>query len=239
MLQLSGRLAFAPERGADFRKVGKLNTLVLEITGMDAMAHYYREQVAREYGPWCRLAAPLFGLHVTVIRGYGDKFDHRLARAEAGATMTVKVDPRGLARTPWAKRNPGFWYLPVRSKELTALRKRCKVAAEWPFEAHLTIGREQPNFMHARAPTNLLATAWTAFALIPSSQPKERGAVTGNQQLKAELETFIAAYHARPRSPMCTSEELMKLISRHITLPVRKHWEQAILNLFKYEGLTS
>lgn len=238
MIELNGRLAFAPDRGDGFRKIGKLNTLVLELRGVDSVAHYYRQQVLKEYGPWCNLAPPMFGLHVTVIRGYGDKFDEEQAAAEAGKPLTVYANPEGLARTPWAKKNPGFWYLPVRSKELTKIRQRCATKAVFPYEPHLTIGRESPAFMHAKARTDVLSTAFKALKLVPD--PRKSGdRETGNQQLIADLVTFLSSWFATPRDPMCTGEELMKLIHRHVKLPVAKAWERQILNLFEYKGLMS
>lgn len=234
MLQLTGHLVFAPDRGENFRKVGKLKTLVLELEGQDGLARFYRQQVYREYGPWCNLAPPLFGLHVTIIRGHGDKFDPAGPQALAGQRLSVLVDPQGLARTPWAKANPGFWYLPVISKQLDELRSRCRVKAVFPFHPHLTIGRENPAFMHAKPPAYPYAVALRCLELIPSSQQK-KGEVTGNAQLTAELQAFAASALV---NPLCTGDELMQLVARHIRLPAQKAWERAVLAIFEHKELT-
>lgn len=237
MLQLTGRLMFAPERGEGFRKVGKLKTLVLELDGQTGLAHFYRQQVYREYGPWCNLAPPLFGLHVTIIRGHGDKFNHAgLHELSGQQRMTVQADPYGLARTSWAKANPGFWYLPVSSPQIDELRDRFNVKAVFPFAPHLTIGRENPAFMHAKPPTYPYAVAKQCLQLIPSSQAQRKGDVTGNAQLTVELTSFV---NSALINPLFTGEMLMHLIAHHVRLPAQKDWERAILNLFEYKGLVS
>lgn len=232
MLHLTGCLEFAPDRGADFRKVNKLKTLVLNLELADDIAAYYRKQVIVEYGPWCKLHPPMFGLHVTVIRGYGDSFDPTGLEKLTGQKLIISLKPCGLARTPWAKRQPGFWFLPVISKDIMKLRRRARVKAFLPFQAHLTIGRESPSFMHAKPPAYPLAVALRCLELIPSPKAVRE---TGNAQLINELQAFVNSCLV---NPLFTGQELMMLIAKHVTPPPKKAWEAEILKLFVTEELT-
>lgn len=235
MLQLTGHLVFAPDRGENFRKVGKLNTLILDLPHCKGVAYYYLSLIERELGPWCNLSTPMFGNHVTVVRGNGDRFTEAKCKSVVGRELTVTVDPRKLERTPWSGQNSGFWTLEVVSSELQDLRAELNVKPIFPFKPHLTVARENSGFfMHARAPKDVLAAALKCLEL------NDRG--FANQQLQRDLLDFVNGYNV---NPLCTSEELMRLVYKHIPFPALKDqakrpWEFDIVNLFRHpEGIST
>lgn len=236
MLQLTGHLVFEPERGPGFKKAGKLKTLILDLPRYYGAALYYKAQIERVLGPWCNLSTPMFGTHVTVVRGNGDRFDEALLRSVIGRPMTVVADPRLLERTPWSGANPGFWTIEVVSPELHDLRKSLKVKEIFTYRPHLTVARENSGFfMHAEAPQDPLEVASQCMRLNSKRKGKQ---LLGNQQLQRELRDFVHGYRV---NPLCTGEELMRLVYRHIAYPnPNKPWELDIVNLFRHaEGLAS
>lgn len=235
MLQLTGRLVFAPDRGENFRKVGKRNTLILDLPHCRGVAYYYMTLIERELGPWCNLSVPMFGSHVTVVRGNGDRFAEAKCKSVVGRELTVTVDPRKLERTPWSGSNPGFWTLEVITNELQDLRAELDVKSIFPFKPHLTVARENLGFfMHANVPKDPLATALECLKL------NDRD--FANQQLQRELLDFVRSYRV---NPLCTGEELMHLVYKHIPFPApkgkaKRPWEIDIVNLFcHFEGVSS
>jgi hypothetical protein len=224
MFNLTGQLVFQPKRPKDFRKQNKLDTLVLELRECDDISKYFIKQIVTAHGPWTNLASPMFGMHVTVVRGNGDRFDSSKLAALNGKQLTIAVDPLSLERTPWSKDNPGFWTLRVISPAIEKLRAELGVKPIFPFKPHLTVARESGTFfMHSKDPKNVLIVAKQAASLIP-----ERG---GNQQLKQELQAFINAYRV---DVSLSAKSLTALIYKYLAFP-NKDWEYHILNLFKKE----
>ena len=235
MLKLTGRLVFEPDRGPGFKKAGKLKTLILDLPHCRGIAHFYLNLIERELGPWCNLAAPMFGTHVTVVRGNGDRFDEAKLRSVVGRELTIMANPQTLERTPWSGSNPGFWTIEVVSRELHKLRADLGIKPIFSYKPHLTVARENLGFfMHARVPNDPLATALRCIEL------NDRN--FANQELQRELRSFVHEYNL---NPLCTGESLMRLVYKHIPSPAPKEtakrpWELDIVNLFRHpEGVFS
>ena len=68
MIKLKGKLVYDPNRGADFKKTNKVRTLVLELP-RDQLDLYYQWFLTKEYGSWLTMQRPMYGTHVTVVKG--------------------------------------------------------------------------------------------------------------------------------------------------------------------------
>lgn len=234
-MKVTGTLVFEPDRGADFRKTGKLKTLILDLPGRKhaEIARYYASQITAVLGPWCNLLEPMFGTHITVVRGNGDRFKDAACQSVVGQKLTVTLDPTTLQRTPWSGKNPAFWYMKVVSPELDDLRARLNVKPIFSYDAHLTVARESPDFfMHVRPPKYPVAVALAAAELIPGAvrgRKKGEARQSGNEELRGELLDFAARAH---RDPTCTGHSLMALVYNHVKVP-QSDWQRELLNLFK------
>lgn len=226
-MRLSGHLMFKPDRGPGFKKAHKLSTLILDLPKHKSLPYYYLNMLERELGPWSNLAVPMFGVHVTVIRSNGDRFDEAKLHALNSQPMTVIVDPTKLERTPWSGANPGFWTMSIVSEELENLRAKLGVKPIFPYRPHLTVARENLSFfMHVRWPADPLKAAKNALNLIPA-----RG---GNIGLQQDLRGFINGFYVNPLS---TARELVALVYKHLSFPSRD-WEHELLNLFNAKVLS-
>lgn len=132
--KVTGVLRYDPSRPG-FRKSHKLHTLVLEMP-RDQLDLYYQWFLEKKFGSWYALQRPMFGLHVTVIRG--DEFkkaDRSIWGAHcADQEITVEFNPTQL-RKKWQ-----FWSMPVRSKFLEDLRGDFGLPKFHDF--HMTVARE-------------------------------------------------------------------------------------------------
>jgi hypothetical protein len=233
-MKVTGNLVFEPDRGADFRKTGKLKTLILDLPGKKhrELARYYAKLIELEHGPWCNLLEPMFGTHITVVRGNGDRFDEERCKQVVNSQITVELDPTTLQRTPWSGKNPAFWYMKVVSPELTNLRKLLQVKPIFSYDAHLTVARESLDFyMHTEPPRYPVAVALAAAELIPGvvrSRKKGEARQSGNEALKDELLRFAQRAH---RDPFCNGEALQALVYEHVKVPTAD-WQRELLNLF-------
>ena len=234
-MKVTGHLVFEPDRGADFRKTGKLKTLILDLPGAKhrALAQYYIRLIEAEHGPWCNLMEPMFGTHITVVRGNGDRFLEADCKRLVGQHVTVTLDPTTLQRTPWSGKNPAFWFIKVVSPELQALRSLMHVKPIFSYDPHLTVAREGVDFfMHVKPPKYPYAVAMAAAELIPGTvrgRKKGEARQGGNEALRGELLDFAARMH---RDPSCTGLELIKLVHNHIKVPTTD-WQRELLNLFR------
>jgi len=229
MFNLTGKLVFQPQRPNDFRKQNKLETLVLELRGCNDISKYYIKLIEQELGPWTNLASPMFGMHVTIVRGNSDRFDPKQLAKVSGQEMTVTVDPLTLERTPWSKNNPAFWTMEVKSPKIHQLRVSLGVKPIYDFLPHLTVARENGLFfMHAKLPSDPLKAAKRALELVPGHNSD------GNQQLRADLKAFIGSYCV---DVSADANRLVSIIHKHVNFP-SKDWERAVLNLFKRKTVT-
>lgn len=135
-LKLRGTLRYEPYR-ADFRKTHKQKTLIVELK-RDGMCDYYGWFLKRRYGEGYVLQSPMFGKHVTIVRG-----DEKLKHPEhwkkyEGRKIEIEYDPERVVKT-WA-----FWSIDVRpSLDLLLIRQELGLKATHSF--HITIGREYPH----------------------------------------------------------------------------------------------
>jgi hypothetical protein len=130
----SGKLVYDPKRH-DFRKSHKAHTLILEVDLGDADL-YYQHFLEKKFGGWYKTQRPMFGLHVTVVRG--DEFRKVQSNLwnilRAGHKIEIEYNPTQL-RKKWQ-----FWSIPVRSEELQKLRRDLGLK-DWA-DLHITVARE-------------------------------------------------------------------------------------------------
>jgi hypothetical protein len=136
---MTGVLAYEPERtkvGKDtpvvFKKEHKVKTLVANLPESE-LGRYYRWFLKQNYGTWYHLQHPMFGLHVTVVRGDEKPKAPEHWRKHEGRTVQFEYNPTGI-RKKWQ-----FWSLPVRGRELEMLRGELGLQEEHDF--HITVGR--------------------------------------------------------------------------------------------------
>jgi hypothetical protein len=127
--KLKGRLVYEPPR-ADFKKAFKTKTLIVELP-FDDLANYYISQVSRKY--LVRLDPPMWGNHVTVVRGDEKPKNMEAWKKHEGEIVEFEVSPH-------VYRNWDFWALPVRCKRLFEIRE--ELGLKVFHEMHVTIGRE-------------------------------------------------------------------------------------------------
>ena len=132
MLKLDGTIIYQPNRGSDFKKKNKINTLIINFPYANDLSRYYIKLIEQELGPWTNLCVPMFGLHVTIIRGNTDLFDSNEFHQYNGKKWSILVDPTSLSRTSWSGKNPAFWTMNVQSKEINNFRKNVKPI--YPFK---------------------------------------------------------------------------------------------------------
>jgi hypothetical protein len=129
LFKVTGKLVYEPSR-PNMRKQYKLKTLVLNLV-YDDLANLYRFFVKQKYG--IHLDPPMWGNHITVIRGDEKPPRPELWKAYEGEFMDIEISPH-----IYKTRN--FWTLPVKSKRLHDIRK--ELGFKNYHEMHLTIGRE-------------------------------------------------------------------------------------------------
>jgi hypothetical protein len=128
--KVTGIIRYAPNRGNDFRKSFKARPVIVQFP-YDDLTAFYRWLVKRRYH--LDLQAPMFGNHVTIVRG-----DERPPKTKAwekyeGHKLTVELSPR-------IYKAHHFWVLPVVSDRCYEIRRELGL---YNFHnLHLTIGRE-------------------------------------------------------------------------------------------------
>lgn len=149
MFKTMGRIEYDPirtptddrNRAKEFRKGHKVRTCIVQLP-YDGLDMYYRWLLERKYGTWMKLAPPMFGKHVTIVKG--DELQ-----------KTLKSHERIEDRYPAWKKHTGkkieviysnelkntgpFWYLPVEKKNLLEIREELGLSCSYEF--HITIGR--------------------------------------------------------------------------------------------------
>lgn len=232
---LKGIITVNPPRPEDFRKVHKLNTVVLELKCRDT-APYFIDLLQREHGPWLRLAPPMFGLHVTLVKGT-EKFDLQRAKQLEGRELALEADISTLERTEWSGDRPGFWCINVNRKPVDQLRKQLAVKTDaYGLIPHVTVAREQEFFMQAKQMSNAEAyrMIYSMLAVIPRAQAY-RGS---NYPLIKDLEQL------RSTPALVTRDNLLGLVARHIPIPrdreqaypgFNTRWEHDLVQLFRRE----
>lgn len=130
-IKTRGRLSYDPVR-KDLRKTYKQRTLVVELP-RDELDLYYQWFLKKKYGSWFELQRPMWGKHVTVVRG--DEKGHDSASWEKHEGETIELFYSPLLENKWK-----FWSLPVRGDELFWLREELGLVAAHNF--HITVARQ-------------------------------------------------------------------------------------------------
>lgn len=133
-LKTKGKLVYDPTR-QDFKKTHKSRTLILELP-RDQLDLYYRWFLKKQFGSWFELQRPMWGLHVTVVRGdeFIPKDKLNLWKRNAGEVVEISYSVSQVERH-WA-----FWSLTVESPRLVEIRKELGLTPIHRF--HITIGRQ-------------------------------------------------------------------------------------------------
>lgn len=129
--KLSGVLVYDPVR-LDFKKSHKTKTLIVQLP-RDTLDLYYQWLIKRQFGTWLELQRPMYGLHVTVVKGNERINVPACWKKHVGETVEILVGTH-------LRRNFQFWNLPVRSQRLNELRCELGLREDFPF--HLTVGRQ-------------------------------------------------------------------------------------------------
>ena len=131
-LKTTGRLVYEPDRGQDFKKAYKQRTLVAELP-WDDLDLYYQWFLRKRYGEYPRLARPMFGKHVTIVRGDERGFTSPNWKKHEGETLDIYY-------VPDLELTFKFWSLPVKGDGLFELRRELGLTAFHDF--HITIARQ-------------------------------------------------------------------------------------------------
>lgn len=128
---LTGILKYDPWRPG-FKKAHKSRTLIVDFV-RDDFDLYYQWFLKKRFGTWFEIQRPMFGKHVTVVRGDEPGFKSREWGKYEGQKISVMV-------SPCINKNYAFWSLPVESNDLMCIRHELGLKKFHNF--HLTIGRE-------------------------------------------------------------------------------------------------
>lgn len=131
-IKTQGRLAYDPARH-EFKKMYKTRTLIAEMA-RDELDLYYQWFLKKKYGDWLRLQRPMWGRHVTVVRGNEQVPCLDLWKKHAGEIVEFEY-------SPMLEHKFGFWSLSVRGDELQALRVELGLMKIY-HNFHVTIGRQ-------------------------------------------------------------------------------------------------
>ena len=134
-IKLSGVLQYEPDRGPCFKKQFKTKTLIVELGGRwkNQIDLYYQWHLKKKFGSYLELQRPMFGNHVTVVRGdecpknkeYWKKYVGHKIEFEYSLQLELKYT---------------FWQMPVRSEALQNIR--LELGMKRLANMHLTIGRQ-------------------------------------------------------------------------------------------------
>lgn len=146
-LKTTGKLSYVDERaltdGKAFKKTWKSRTLIANLPRHCHLDQYYIWLLTRRFGPWAELTRPLFGLHVTIIRG-DERFDQRYEELW-GRWAGTKID---IEYNPIPQLNWRFWSLEARSNEFGELRERFGLNPVINF--HITVARANTSIMMSK-----------------------------------------------------------------------------------------
>lgn len=131
MYKLTGKLQYEPHR-QDFKKSFKARPLIVQFP-YDDLSAYYRWFIERKYG--LKLQAPMFGCHVTIVRGDEPGWKAKNWKKYEGHKLTVEV-------SPLVYKQRIFWALPIRCQRAHEIRH--ELGLRNFHNLHLTIGREYP-----------------------------------------------------------------------------------------------
>jgi len=133
MIQTVGKLIYDPYR-KDLRKTHKARTLIAELP-RDQLDLYYQWFLTKKYGTWMTLQRPMYGLHVTIVKGDEKVPQDRLHlwKKYQGQPIELMYDPTKL-QCNWK-----FWSLEVKSDKILEIRE--ELGLKGLYRPHITIGR--------------------------------------------------------------------------------------------------
>lgn len=139
-IKLQGRLVYDPARSftrvdgqvVNLRKQYKARTLIVDLP-RDGLWRFYQWILKTKYGTWLELESPMWGTHITVVRGDEEAWKHPRWLAHKDELVELEY-------SPILQYHFGFWSLPVRGKRLEALRLELDLTRHHNF--HITIGRQ-------------------------------------------------------------------------------------------------
>lgn len=129
---LKGKLVYEPVRPDNFKKTYKKQTLVAELR-RDSMDLYYQWFLRKQHGSWIDLQRPMYGLHVTVVKGTEPLPNPSAWKKHAGKLVNFEV-------SPLVERAGIYWHLPVRCELFNQIRSELGLLTDYPY--HITIGRQ-------------------------------------------------------------------------------------------------
>ena len=155
-IKTSGKLVYEPTRH-EFKKTHKMRTLIVELK-RDQIDLYYQWFLRKKFGSWADhelrtqtvynetqtarrqvtenvpgLARPMWGKHVTIVRGDEQGFKS----PNWGKYEGQKID---IFYMPELERTWKFWSIPVKGDGLFEIRRELGLKAFHDF--HITVGRE-------------------------------------------------------------------------------------------------
>lgn len=130
-LKTTGKLVYDPTR-KDLRKTFKSRTLIVELP-WDDLDLYYQWFLLKRYGTWFQTQRPMWGKHVTIVRGDEKGYLSPNWGKHAGRKVDVYYSPE-------VSRKWKFWSLPVKGEGLEELRVELGLVAKHDF--HLTFARQ-------------------------------------------------------------------------------------------------
>lgn len=130
MITLTGIIKYDPER-RDLKKTHKSRTMIIDFK-RDDLAAYYQWFLRKKFGEKFAMQTPLYGCHVTVVRGDEPGWKSSNWGKHEGKKITIKYSPE--LECTWK-----FWHLPVAGDGLFELRSELGLKAFHDF--HITVAR--------------------------------------------------------------------------------------------------
>lgn len=218
MLKLTGPLVFNPPRPG-FKKAFKLNTVLVDLP-VDDLGRYYIKQLEHEYGPWLNIAQPMFGLHVTIIKGF-EPFDHKALAHLQGQRITLYADPTKLEHT-----GNGFWSIPVHEELPLKLREQLNVTPKGEYKPHLTVARASDIFS--------MQTHKVPYGELLPLVAKLHQVAGGQHPHVSMLQRDLAHFAVLLQHRLVSYYDLFKLVYSHVNNPNLVPWKQELLSLLRH-----
>ena len=133
-IKTSGKLVYEPNRH-EFKKTHKMRTLIVELK-RDQIDLYYQWFLTKQFGSWIQMQRPMFGTHVTVVKGNEQIHPSKMAawKKYEGKEIDFEYSVEKIERH-WQ-----FWSMTVRSTKLEQIREELGLRPNFRF--HITIGRQ-------------------------------------------------------------------------------------------------
>jgi len=134
---------FDPKR--DFKKQYKLRTLIATWP-LDDLDLYFQWWLRKQHGTWLTFQRPMFGTHLTIVRGNEGVSDLNLWDKQKKLYQGEPIEFE-YSLVPYRVRE--FWVVGVRCIDAIKFRRELKIYR--PIRLHITIGRHQHRWQLKRA----------------------------------------------------------------------------------------